>query len=161
MDLTNLTHFSDEDLLSLYPKLLNELKNRNIIRTNNFIGDYGEYLALKYYNNEPTLPNLQDAPISTKNVDALSRDGERYAIKSTSTTTTGNFSSIPIEDENKVYFEYLIVVKFDRDYVLEEILEFEFEAFKKIRKVKKPENRFFVSLTSENKKLGKLVYSKS
>ncbi len=32
-----ITKFSDDKVISLYPKILKELKNRNIIRTNNLV----------------------------------------------------------------------------------------------------------------------------
>ena len=46
----------------------------------------------------------------TKNIDAISVNGERYAIKSTSGSGTGVFASIPTDDDTKIFFEYLILV---------------------------------------------------
>ena len=56
IDLKNL---NDEDLIQLYPDLINELKNRKIIRTNNIVGelfsighkyyDKGDYDTALYY----------------------------------------------------------------------------------------------------------------
>ena len=40
---------SDEDVISFYPKILKELKDRDIIRTNNLVGDLGEYWTRKKY----------------------------------------------------------------------------------------------------------------
>ena len=97
----------DGEVVNIYPEVLKELKSRGIIKTNNLIGDLGEYLAIKTYSETPGLPKLQDAPASTKNIDAISTKGERYAIKSTSGTGTGVFASLPTEDDNKIYFEYL------------------------------------------------------
>jgi len=82
-DIKSLT---DQEVISLYPKTLQELKNRKIIRTNNLVGDLGEYWCIKKYNETKGLPKLQDAPESTKNIDAISVKGERYAIKSKSAT---------------------------------------------------------------------------
>jgi hypothetical protein len=39
MDLSKL---SDNELIELYPTILNELKTRGIIRTNNLIGELGK-----------------------------------------------------------------------------------------------------------------------
>ena len=64
--------FSDEEVISFYPKILKELKNRDIIRTNNLVGDLGEYWTRKKYNETPNLPKLQDAPKSTKNINCCS-----------------------------------------------------------------------------------------
>ena len=45
----DLKKFSDEEVISLYPKILKELKSRDIIRTNNLVGDLGEYWTRKKY----------------------------------------------------------------------------------------------------------------
>ena len=82
---------STEEIIKLYPKILKVLKNRNVIQSKNLIGEIGEFLAISYYNKNPNLPNLKRADASTKNIDAISRDGERYSIKSTSTGLTGTF----------------------------------------------------------------------
>jgi hypothetical protein len=86
----DLSKLADDELIQLYSILLKELKNRSIIRTKNIIGDLGEHLAIYHYNHTPGLPNLQAAPAGTQNVDAISRKGERYSIKSTS----GNLTSV-------------------------------------------------------------------
>ncbi len=63
------------DLVSLYSSVIKELKDRSVIRTNNVIGDLGEYLAIDYYNNTAGLPTLAVAPVGTENIDAISRKG--------------------------------------------------------------------------------------
>ena len=87
----NLDKLNDDELIDLYPKLLDQLKIRGIIRTKNIIGEFGEYFARREYKNNPKLPELQLNLSSTKNIDATSIKGERYAIKSTSTNLTGVF----------------------------------------------------------------------
>ena len=154
----NLTNFNNDELVSLYPALLNELKNREIIRTNNLIGDLGEYLAVNYYNNNFPLPKLLLNVNSAKNVDANSSHGERYAIKSISTNSTGVFHSVPIEETDIVYFEYLVIVMFDKNYNLNEIYELSWEDFKKYRKLKKPENKWNISINKALKENVKKIY---
>ncbi len=95
---------------------IKELKRRKVIRTNNIVGELGEYLAIEIYNSKPGLPNLSPAPVGTENIDAISRKGDRYSIKSTSNNTTGVFYGLEepvsnIPDNQK--FEYVIVCKFD------------------------------------------------
>ena len=77
------------EIVSFYGAVIKELKRRGVIRTNNVIGDLGEYLAIEHYNNTVGLPALAAAPISTENIDAISRKGDRYSIKSTSSNITG------------------------------------------------------------------------
>ena len=82
---------SDGELVELYSSCIKELKSREIIRTKNVLGELGEYIAIDFYNKTSGLPKLQTAPIGTQNVDAISRNGERYSIKSCTTNTTGTF----------------------------------------------------------------------
>ena len=100
----DITKFSDDEVISLYPKILKELKNRNIIRTNNLVGDLGEYWCIKKYNEISGLPKVQVAPKNTKNIEAISISGERYSNKSTSWSGTGVFANIPTDDDTKIFF---------------------------------------------------------
>ena len=144
---------STEEIISLYPKILKELKSRNVITTNNLIGELGEYLAIENYNKIANLPTLQKATASTQNIDAISNKGERYSIKSASGTATGVFHSLSGEKD----FEFLIIVIFDKDYQLINILEYSWEEFLNIRKIKKPENKFNVPLTKKVLEIGKVI----
>jgi len=144
---------STEEIVSLYPKILKELKSRNVITTNNLIGELGEYLAIENYNKIANLPTLQKATASTQNIDAISNKGERYSIKSASGTATGVFHSLSGEKD----FEFLIIVIFDKDYQLVNILEYSWEEFLNIRKLKKPENKFNVPLTKKVLEIGKVI----
>ena len=128
---------STEEIIKLYPKILKELKNRNVIQSKNLIGEIGEFLAISYYNKDPNLPNLKRADASTKNIDAISRDGERYSIKSTSTGLTGTFWGLePLgsEKKDKQRFEYVVIVRFDNDYALESIVEINWDQFLEIKR---------------------------
>ena len=152
----DLENLNDDEVISLYPLVLKELKSRNIIRTNNLVGDLGEFWSLKKYKETPGLPKLQDAHKGTKNIDAISTKGHTYAIKSTSGSGTGVFASLSMEDDNKI-FDYLIIVIFDKNYILKEILELTWDQFKKFRRIKKPENKWNIpiniNLKSESKKV--------
>jgi len=142
-----LSGLTNLELIDLYPSILKELKVRGIIRTNNLVGELGEYLAASTYQKNPKLPNLQLNLKSTKNIDATSQKGERYAIKATSGTSTGVFASLPIDDDGKTYFEYLIVVCFNKDLTLNAIYELSWEQFIEFRKMKPPENKWHLRLT--------------
>lgn len=87
----NLQEKDTKEIIHLYSMSIKELKRRKVIRTNNVVGELGEYLAIEIYNNTPGLPNLAPAPVGTENIDAISRKGDRYSIKSTSNATTGVF----------------------------------------------------------------------
>ena len=83
-NLIDLKKFNPAELFSIYSDILDELKKREIITTKNIVGEMGEYLVIDYFNNNSNLPNLSKAPVSTKNIDAISNEGKRYSIKSTS-----------------------------------------------------------------------------
>ena len=153
----NIEELNNDELIDLYPKLIDQLKNRGIIRTKNIVGELGEYIAKREYKNNPNLPELQLNLSSTKNIDATSIKGERYAIKSISTKQTGVFPSLPLEDDGVVYFEYLILVIFSKDYVLKEILELTWKEFLCFRKMKLPENKWNVVITNELKQTAKKI----
>ena len=147
----NLEDLENDELISLYPKLLKELKRRKIIRTNNLIGELGEFIAASEYKKNSLLPQLQLNLKSTKNVDAISIKGERYAIKSTSGKGTGVFASLPNEDDGIVHFEYQILVIFNKDYTLNEIYELTWKDFLRFRKMKPPENKWNLPITNQLK----------
>lgn len=46
----NLSGKSTEEIIRLYSMAIKGLKKREIIRTNNVVGELGEYLAIEHYN---------------------------------------------------------------------------------------------------------------
>ena len=130
MDITN---FSDSDIIGLYSQSIKELKRREIIRTKNITGELGEYIAVEYYRNNPSLPNLQFAPPSTENIDAISTKGKRYSIKTiTNMGATGVFYGLPSQGSSETpdqKFEYAVIVKLTDDFELERILELTWDEF--------------------------------
>ena len=114
------------ELIDAYSRIIIQLKERKIIRTKNLLGDLAEFLVIDHFTKTPNLPNLQSAPAGTKNVDAISRQGERYSIKATSGNLTGLFWGLnppdnQLPDQQK--FEYLIVACFDDNFKLKKILQ--------------------------------------
>lgn len=127
-----LNEMTDIEIIECYSQCIKELKARDIIRTKNVLGELGEYLSVRYYNSTPGLPNLQPAPVGTQNIDAISRNGDRYSIKATSTNTTGVFYGLPDPDsktEGKQSFEFVIICRFDDDYQLNSIFELPWDKF--------------------------------
>lgn len=134
----NLDELPDADVWSLFSKLRKELKTRKLIRTGNIVGERGEFLAIKAYNETKGLIGLQAAPELTKHIDAISRDGERYTIKTVSgkTVNTGKFFAMGDETggETLKKFEYLIIVILDDDLEAKLILELTWDQFLKLRR---------------------------
>lgn len=139
MKKVNIEELNNEELWLGYGDIQQELKKRNLVRTNNIVGERGEFLAIETYNSISGLPNLQAAPEGTQNVDALSRKGERYSIKTISEpgTTTGVFYGIGEKDDKNIpekKFEYVIIVQIFKDYRPKRILELNWEQFIKFKK---------------------------
>jgi len=133
----NIENLSVAEILELYSNILKKLKNDNIIRTNNFVGEIGEYLAIEHYQNTKGLPKLQAAPPNTKNIDAISTNGDRYSIKSTTGNTTGVFYGLNPKGSNEKdvqRFEYILIVVFDGNISLMHILEIDWNTFIKHKK---------------------------
>ena len=130
----DLSKCSPTEIIALYGLSIKELKKRGIIRTGNVLGDLGEYLAIEYYKNTKGLPKLQPAPIGTKSIDAISVNGDRYTIKSTTVNSTGVFYGLEPPDStipDKQIFEYVIVVRFSKDMEIEDIYEIDWPTFLK------------------------------
>jgi len=123
----NLEKLSHRQIIKCYSQITKELKKRNIVRTKNITGELGEYIAVDFYKQTPTLPNLQFAPPSTESIDAISTKSERYSIKTiTNNGATGVFYGLPplgSSEQPVQKFEYVIIVKLTDDFELERILE--------------------------------------
>ena len=144
------------DLIRQYSGIIKELKKRGVIEGKKLIGDYGEYLAREYYKKNPNFPNLGKAPTGTKNIDAVSRDGKRYSIKTTSGTITSVFHSL--DDLNEQKFEYVVIVILDDGYDLKNVLEIDCEQFLKIKKWKLPEKAWNIPVNASLKEMAKKVF---
>lgn len=156
-----LSELSTADLINAYSEIVNLLKERQVIRSKNLIGDLGEFLVISHYNTTPGLPNLQAAPTGTQNVDALSRQGDRYSIKATTGNLTGVFYGLQPPDSESPdiqKFEFIIIVCMDNTYRLKRIIELTWEQFLQHKKWHKTMNAWNIGI---NKKLlieGKTVY---
>lgn len=127
MDLTN---FLDHDLIQLRHRIEKEVRRRGLRLT---VGDIGERLVVAHFNATPGLPNLQIAPAGTKNVDALSRSGDRFSIKTVlNAKKTGTV--YPDRDQpDKQLFEFLLVAVLSEDYTLKSVHQLSWEQFLAVR----------------------------
>jgi len=161
----NITKLNIEELWSLYSDIIKQLKLTGAIRTMNITAERGEQLSINYYNKTPNLPNLQAAPQGTKNIDAISRNGDRYSIKTIKLPgkTTGVFWGLGTkEQENKEKkFEYLLIVLINDFYELEEILELDWNTFLKFKKWHSTMKAFNISVTSKVIEKSRVIFTKS
>ena len=127
---------TNKQLIDSYSILLETLKGRKIIRTNNLVGDLGETYAIEFFNTRKTLPNLVQSEPNEKSYDAKTNKNKKYSIKSTSTTTTGNFRGLEPKGSikrNRKIFDFALVVKFNKSYVVESIYQIDWNNFIKLK----------------------------
>lgn len=158
---TKLQDLSDTELIQAYSSIIKLLKERGIIRSKNIIGDLGEYVVIDYYNKTPGLPNLQAAPPSTRNVDALSRAGDRYSIKASTGRVTGVFYGFPPKDSDEMpdrKFEFVIIVMFDEDYNLKRINELTWGQFLQYKRWHSRMKAWNISINNDLLKNTKTIY---
>lgn len=146
----NLNDLNTTELIQAYSEVIKQLKKRGIIRTKNVLGDLAEYLVIEHFNNTSGMSNLQAAPAGTQNIDAISRNGERYSIKATTGNVTGAFYGLErpeSELKDKPKFEYVLIVQFGDSFELERIIQLDWDLFIKYKKWHKTTNAWNISIT--------------
>lgn len=157
----DITQLTIDELWVLYGQTHDKLRQLGEIRSRNIVGDRGEQIAVSYYSATRGLPKLQMAPPSTKNIDAISTNGDRYSIKTVSlpNKTTGVFHGYgtpdkPIKDKK---FEYLIVVVINA-YQPELIVELTWEDFYDLKRWHSTMNAYNISLNKAIIDRAKIIY---
>ena len=153
-----ISDLSDDQLINLKVDTDAELARRGI-KLN--VGDRGEKLAIEYFNSTSGLPNLLQAPTGAKNVDALSRDGDRYSIKTFMKAKKTGSIYPDNEDRDKQLFEYLVIVRLDDKYQLDSIYRYSWDDFTKVRAWDKRMNAWYVPLSRKNLKLAEVLSEKN
>jgi len=141
-----LSVLSDDQLIQLRAAVEAEMKLRGLEYD---VGRFGEQLALSFFNATPACPNLLLAPTGTKNVDALSRDGERYSIKTICRGRKTGTVYPDIENRDKQLFEHLLIVKVTDRWELEQIYQLDWSQFLIARAWDKRMNAWYVPYTSK------------
>ena len=150
-----LSDLSDDELMKTRAKVDNELRKRGLAYS---VGEFGELAAINYFNTTKGLPNLQAAPTGTKNIDALSRDGERYSIK---TICKGRKTGTVYPDSSnpdKQLFEFLLIVMLDPEWNLTAIYEFSWERFIEARSWDKRMRAWYVASSQRAFQIADIVY---
>jgi hypothetical protein len=124
------------ELLRCYADVLEELKRRKVVRTNNLTGDYTEWLVAKKM-------KLQLATGSTEGYDA--RDKKyKYQIKGRRSEKSRQLSVI-----RSFEFDYLIAVMFNQDFTVREVWKLPVDVVKKYAKFHKRLNGYVLQLRGE------------
>ncbi len=164
MKAIDIDKLSVDELWALYGATHDQLRKLGEIRSRNIVGDRGEQIAIAYYGATKNLPKLQMAPPSTKNIDAISTQGDRYSVKTVSlpNKTTGVFHGYgtpdnPIHDKK---FEYLIIVVIDA-YQPELIVELAWEDFYDLKRWHSTMNAYNISLSKAVLERARIIYQRS
>lgn len=136
-----ISELKDHQLLSIRAHLDKEFVSRKLSFS---VGDMGEELAIKYFNSTAGLPNLINAPRGSKNVDALSRNGERVSIKTIQKAKKTGTIYPDSETPDKQLFELLLITKLNPIYQLESIYMFTWKDFLRVRAWDKRMNAWYV-----------------
>lgn len=152
------SELSNEDLVVLKGDIESELAKRGISFS---VGELGEKSAISYFNSTPGLPNLQQASTGAKNVDALSRDGDRYSIKTFMKAKKTGTVYPDNTDADKQLFEYLLVVHLDSSYQLRAIYRYSWHRFIIVRAWDKRMNAWYVPLSKKNLQMAEKIWQQS
>lgn len=140
----DLTEFDNTALISMRIAIEQEMQSRGISFS---VGELGEKLAIEYFASTPGLSNLMAAPTGSKNIDALSRDGERYSIKSILKAKKTGTIYPDSEDRDKQLFEYLLLVILSPDYSLSSMYRMPWAQFIEVRAWDKRMNAWYVPVS--------------
>jgi hypothetical protein len=149
-----LADMSDHDLVDLRAALEVEMRRRHLGFS---VGQIGEMLVIEHFKKTPGLPKLLKSPIGTKNVDALSRNGERYSIKAVWKAKKTGTIYPDDKDRDKQLFEFLLIAQLDDNLALKSIYEFSWKKFVEIRSWDKRMNAWYVGCSTKNFNKGKNV----
>lgn len=97
---------AQEEDLARFADLSDTLFNHGVLTTDSFTGEIGEYIACQLF-------DLKKSNRVTQAVDGVSKNGDRYQVKSKITSTNFNYY---IKNLNSNLFDYLVVVYFDKEY---------------------------------------------
>lgn len=154
----NLSDVSDDDLILLRVRVEKEIGKRKLKFS---VGEVGEKLAIKFFNETAGLPNLIAAPTGAKNVDALSRDGDRYTIKTVQKAKKTGTIYPDRRDKKKQLFEYLLLINIDEDYNLKGIFRFSWELFQECKAWDKRMNAWYIPFSNTSLKKCEILFKKS
>lgn len=155
----NLENRTEDELWALHGLISAEIRAKGYARSKNLTAERGERLAIRLYNRVPGAAKLQLAPPGTKNVDAISRGGERYSIKTVTlgTKATGTFQA---DDFMEKRFEYLVIVVLDDYFQASEVLEATWEHVNRQKRMHKTMKAYNVHLNADFKAGCRVVYRK-
>jgi hypothetical protein len=121
------------------------------------VGAVEEHLVIERFLKISGLPKLQTTPRGTKNVDALSRNGDRFCVKTVCEgSKTGTIYPEP-DDRDKQLFEHVLIVKLAEDSSLQSIEQLGWAEFVKVRSWDKRMNAWYVAISGRALRAAQLI----
>jgi hypothetical protein len=137
---------SNDELFSIRVLVDKEFKRREIRFD---VGDIGETVVIDFFNKTPGLSNLSRASRGTRNVDAISRNGDRYSIKTLKSAKKTGTVYPDSAEENKQLFEYMLLVQLNEEYELKSVHRFSWQQFLKVRSWDKTMKAWYIPKTAK------------
>lgn len=137
----DLKEFTTSDLFKYFADILDELKQRNVVRTrNNPVADYAEWLvAQSFY--------LSLERNSRAGYDAINNRGERFQIKSRRLDPTNKSRQLSvIRNLRNNEFDYLIGVLFEKNFTIKEAYKIPHEIIEEHTRFSKHQNGHILNL---------------
>jgi hypothetical protein len=127
--------FSTPDLLRHFANILDELKQRGVVRTrNNPVADYAEWMVAQRL-------DLSLERNSKSGYDAINTSGERFQIKSRRLDPSNNSRQLSvIRNLHAGEFDYLIGILFDRDFTVNKAYKIPHSVIAKYARFSKHQN---------------------
>lgn len=147
----------DLQLLELRAAVDREARSRGL---NFHVGEIGEKLAIEVFKARPDLPVLAPAPRGTKNIDAISREGNRYSIKTLQRAKKTGTIYPDSSDQSRVLFEFILIVLLKDDFSLERIIEINWQQFCDIRSWDKRMNAWYIGGSRRALSVGRQIHPK-
>lgn len=134
---------STSDLLRCFSSILDELKQRGVIRTrNNPTGDYAEWLVAKKY-------KLKLTPKSHPGYDAITTTGKRVRFQIKGRRSKKSRQLSVIRDLHLKKFDYLVGVLFADDFTVREAYKMPYRIVKKYAEFNEHQNGHILYLRGD------------
>lgn len=151
----DLSELTNEDLFKLRADIEREATRRGLALN---VGELGEKLVIDLFKRRTDLPVLAPAPKGTKNVDALSRDGERYSIKTLQRARKTGTVYPDTVDEDRQLFEYLVIVLLGDGLELSRMVLLSWEQFCEVRSWDRRMSAWYVGRSKRAFDLGRQIF---
>lgn len=152
LDLKSLDDFK---LLALHAAVAREARSRSLSFN---VGEVGEKLAIALFKERPDLPILAPSPRGTKNIDAISREGNRYSIKTLQRAKKSGTIYPDQTDNERQLFEFILIVLINDNFTLEHIVELDWKQFCAVRSWDIRMNAWYVVRSNRVLSAGRQIY---